>query len=97
MNLDKFKSFDKKDKRLDDFYFHELGIQKYKELVYIVKIILTLSHGQVAVERGFSVRRQNEMSILNVNMSAESIVSKKIVRYHMISHSVKLHNFQISW
>ena len=29
-------------------------------------------------------------------MSTESIVSKKIVRDHMISHSVKPHNFQLS-
>ena len=86
LNLNKFKSFDWKDKWLDDIYFYVLGIQKYKELAYIVKIILTLSHGRDALER-----------CLNVNMSTESIVSKKIVRDHMISHSVKPHNFQISW
>ena len=80
------------DKWLDDFYFHVLSIQKYKELAYIVKIILTLSYGQAAVERCFSVGK----SILNVNMSTEPIVSKKIVRDHMISHSVKPYNFQIS-
>ena len=28
LNLDKFKSFDRKDKRLEYFYFHVLGIQK---------------------------------------------------------------------
>ena len=91
MNLDRFKSFDRKDERLDDFYFCVLVIQKYKELAYIVKIILTLSHGQAAVERGFSIGK----SILNVNMNTELIVSKKIVKDHMISHSVKPHNFQI--
>ena len=52
---------------------------------------MALSHGQAAVERGVSVGK----SILNVNMSTESIVLKKIVRDHMISHSVKPHNFQI--
>ena len=55
LNLDKFKSFGRKDKLLDDFYLHVLGIQKYKELAYIIKIKLTLSYGQAAVERGFSV------------------------------------------
>ena len=39
LNLDKFKSFDRKDKRLDDFYSHVLGVQKYRELAYIVEII----------------------------------------------------------
>ena len=65
MNEDKFKSFDRKDKRLDDFHVYVLGIQKCKELAYNVKIILTLRHGQGVVERGFSVGK----SILNVNMS----------------------------
>ena len=53
---------------------------------------MTLSNGQVAVERGFSVGK----SILNVNMSTALIVSKKIVRDRMIYHSVKPHNFEIS-
>ena len=39
-----------------------MSIQKYKELAYIVKIKLTLSDGQAAVERDFSVRK----SILNM-------------------------------
>ena len=60
-----------------------MSIQKYTELAYIVKIKLTLSHGQAAVERDFSVRK----SILNVDMSAESNLSKKVVRDHTISHS----------
>ena len=55
LNLGNVKFFCRKDKRLDEFYFHVLGIQKYKELAYIVKITLTLSHGQAAVEGGFIV------------------------------------------
>ena len=55
LNLDKFKFFGRKDKLLDNFYLHVLGIQKYKELAYIIKIKWTLSYGQAAVERGFSV------------------------------------------
>ena len=69
LNQDKFKSFDRKDKRLDHFYFHVLGIQKYKELAYTVKIILTLRHGPAAVEKGLSVGK----SIFNVNMISLSV------------------------
>ena len=43
--------FSQKEHRLDEFFFKELGIAKYKELSYLVRIILTLSHGQAAVER----------------------------------------------
>ena len=75
------------------FNFYVLGIQKNKELAYIVKIMFTLSHGRDVVERGFTLGK----SILNVDMGTESFLSKKIVRDHMISHTVKAHNFQISW
>ena len=37
--------FSQKEHRLDEFFFKELGIAKYKELSHLEKIILTLSHG----------------------------------------------------
>ena len=69
---DKFKSFYRNLTPLDDFFFQVVGIQKYHELAHVLKIILTLSHGQAAVERGFSVGK----SVLNVNMTPTSIMSK---------------------
>ena len=45
--------FSQKEHLLDEFFCKELGIAKYKELSYLVGIILTLSHGQAAVEGGF--------------------------------------------
>ena len=45
--------FSQKEHWLDEFFFKELGIAKYKELPYLVRIILTLNHGQAAVECGF--------------------------------------------
>jgi len=43
-----------KDERLDDLYFDILGVSKFKKLVSIVSLVLTLSHGQASVECGFS-------------------------------------------
>ena len=41
--------------RLDDFFFTELDVgKKYPELSKFIIIILTLSHGQADIERGFS-------------------------------------------
>ena len=37
-----------KNKRLDHFYFKETQIMKYKQVSLILKLILTMSHGQVA-------------------------------------------------
>ena len=63
----------------DDFYCKKLDIEDirwYNKFLLVVKIILTLSHGQAATERGFSLGK----SSLEVNIKEKSIVAKKIVR-----------------
>ena len=52
---DKFAEFDESSCRLGEFYFEKIGIQKYGELSFVFRLILTLSHGQAFVERGFSI------------------------------------------
>ena len=42
---DKFAEFDESFCHLDEFYFEKIGIQKYSELLFILKLILTLSRG----------------------------------------------------
>ena len=39
---------------LEKFYFEEISIQKYEKIAEVLKIVLTLSHGQDSVERGFN-------------------------------------------
>ena len=43
--------------RLDTFFFQQLKVAKYPELSSVIKILLTLSHGQADVERGFSLNQ----------------------------------------
>ena len=45
----KFQEFDRQKTGLDDFL---LDILSHKEFQSVVKLVLTLSHGQTAVERG---------------------------------------------
>ena len=52
-----FEEFDRQKTRLDDFFFKVLDIRSHKELQSVVKLVLTLSHGQAAVERGFSINK----------------------------------------
>ena len=52
-------------------YFREIKLSKYDEFAFILKVILTLSHGQASIERGFS---QNNTCIAN-NMKEESMVA----------------------
>ena len=77
---DKFAKFDQSS-CLDEFYFEKIGIQKYGELSFVPRLILTLSHGQASVERGFNINN----AILETNMLPESLVSKRIVRDHTIA------------
>ena len=69
MHLDELKLFDPSKKKLDFFYFHELGSEtkKHAKFAFVLKIILTLSHGQAAVERGFSLGK----SSLQINITEE--------------------------
>ena len=48
-------------------------------------MILTLSHGQAALERSVSINK----SIVEVNMTEESIVARKTIKDHMLSNDIQ--------
>ena len=68
-----------KDGRLDYFYFKLASISKCKDLLFVVKFILTLSHGQASVERGFNINAN-----IVKKMSPESLTAKRIIKGHMV-------------
>ena len=49
LRLDAIK-FVQEDERLDNFYFKKLNARKYTELSFVIRLILTLSHGLASVE-----------------------------------------------
>ena len=55
MHLNELKLFDASETDSDFFYFHELWIEtkKQEQFAFVFKVILTLGHGQAAVERSF--------------------------------------------
>ena len=70
--------------RLDDFFFTKLDVEKkYSELSKVI-IILTLSHGQADIERGFS---QNK-TVLQQNIKEDSISSKRIIEDHILANKL---------
>ena len=84
---DKFATFNKNEHRLDKFFFSAVKMPNYKNLAFILKIVLTLSHCQAAAERGFSVNK----AALDVNMHENSLIARKLIRYHMSSNNLKPH------
>ena len=80
-----------KDGRLDYFYFKLASFSKYKDLLFAVKFILTLSHGQASVERGFNINAN-----IVKKMSPESLTAKRIIKGHMLANKLKPHTIEIT-
>ena len=64
----------------------------FNNFMLIVKMLLTLSHEQADVERGFSLNDK----LLVENMQEQSLISQRIVKDHMLSSGYKPHNIPIS-
>ena len=83
---EKFRCFESSTKDLDEFYFNDINLQSFKELSFLVKTILA------SAGRGFTVNN----TVINVNMSEDSIVAKKIIKDHMISNKLTYESVQIT-
>ena len=89
---DLFQSCKREETSLDEFYLEKADIRRLKELALLLKVILTLNHGQAAVEHSFSIN--NSFSI--VNISEKSLVSKKLVKDHLLSNQQEAHTVSIT-
>ena len=89
---DLFQSYKREETSLDEFYFEKTDIRSFKELASLLKVILTVSHGQAAAERGFSIN--NSLSI--VNIFEKSLVCKKLVKDHLLSNQQEAHTVPIT-
>ena len=81
-----FQSFSCDETALEDFFFKLAGVQKYKDLSFLLKIMITLIHVQVAVGN----------ALLNYNMIEDSIKAKKVIRDNMLSNGLEPHTIHIS-
>jgi hypothetical protein len=71
-----FQEYSRGNERLDKFYFHILGLNPdFSDLFSIVRLVLTLSHGNASVESGFSVNAD----MLVENLQEESLVAQRTV------------------
>ena len=87
-----FIEFNKESDRLDDFYFKKCNINRYKELAVVVKILVTLSHGQTSLERRFSGKNIK----LAQNMKVESIFVRRLIKDHLVSNNLQPQTNDIS-
>lgn len=68
------------------------GTSSFKNLAEVLKIIITLSHGQASVERGFSVNK----SLLVENLAPKSLIAQRIVYDHMKVSNVSAEDVEFS-
>ena len=86
-HLDKFSSFKITTDRLDSFLFEVLPNQNESQQLWItMQLILTLSHGQATVERGFSVNKE----VLAPNLQETSFVAMRLVHSSMQAAKFKV-------
>ena len=92
-HLDKFSSFKITTDRLDSFLFEVLQNQNESQQLWItMQLILTLSHGQATVERGFSVNKE----VLAPNLQETSLVAMKLVHSSMQAAKCKVADFVVN-
>ena len=91
MNKD-FEEFSQESCRLDEIYFHKIGVAKYQDVAFVIRLLLTLKHGQAAVERDFS----HNNALLKVNMNHETVISKRVIKDHMLAHNLKPYSIDTS-
>ena len=80
---EEFSSFShQRGDRLDQFFHRFLATkEEYSNLWRVVKVILTLSHGQAGVERGFSINKE----LARDNMDEATFVTSRQVKDKIIS------------
>ena len=78
----KFSSFKSGEERLDSFLSEILQMQvEYQDLWLTMQLLLTLSHGQATVERGFSVNKE----VLNSKSSGSKLISNQTCSQFSVS------------
>ena len=93
MSKDIFLNFNSREDRVDEFFFHKIGVHKnYPELSSVIIIILILSSGQAFTERGFSVNKP----LLKVNMKDDTVVARRFVKSYLKNKDVDPHTIAIT-
>ena len=87
-----FSSFDEETTRLDHFYFKSIMIGCYEVISFTLKIIFTVSHGQVSVKRGISLND----SVNQTNIAPETIISKRLIKDYILANKIAVDKVDIT-
>ena len=89
----RFLFFKSGEDRLDSFLSEILQMQvEYQDLWLTMQLLLTLSHGQATVERGFSVNEE----VLTPNLQEVSLQAIRLVHISVLAQNIKVADFVIT-
>ena len=89
----RFATYSFTQERLDKLFSKLLEDKKeYEQLWTTMKMLLTLCHGQAAVERGFSVNKE----VLNPNLQEMSLRAIRLIYSSLSTEKTKLAEFHIN-
>ena len=77
---------------MNNFRFEKAKISHFKTLAFVVKLVLTLFHGQASVRLEFSISN----IVHNNNMKEHRIMAKKYIIDHINSHKLKPHTIEVN-
>ena len=78
-------SFDRKSSQLDDFFFSTLKLEeRFPGLAKFVSLILTISHGQASIDRGFSIQKHQ----LQQNVDHLYVRSRRLIKDHLLANGL---------
>ena len=78
---------------MDIFFFEELNQQKtYESLWCTIQLLLTVSHGQAAVERGFSVSKD----VLAPNLKVVSLTALPLIHDTISEGQIEIGDYIIT-
>ena len=88
-----FCNYDVKSFNLHGFYMEYLKYSIHcKSFAHVLKIVLTLSHGQANAEHGFSHNKQ----LVVENMSKTSLIVQRFIKDHLLLNDYDLHDMPIA-
>ena len=92
-HFERFATYSFTQERLDKFLSKLLeNKEEYEQLWTTMKMLLTLSHGQASVERGFSVNKE----VLHPNLQETSLRAIRLIYSSLSTEKIKLAEFDIS-
>ena len=92
-HYERFATYSFTQQRLDKFFNKLLeNKEEYEQLWTTMKMLLTLSHGQAAVERLFSVNKE----VINPNLQEMSLRAISLIYSSLSTEKTKLAEFHIS-